>query len=206
MILRASEERDDARRHVAELEAEHVLEEAHARVEIRCRVEDVAEVAGLRGPLVEDRRRALPRTGGVAGRVHDRALVGLRLDGRSHRDPCTDSDNRLAQRDAAVVVRHDLEMLVLRVRLDARDVVGVLRAQDVLDELAVGLLDHAQLLATVGSRKDPRARLAEPELPVERAGLVDLRHAQRHLGQSLQCHRISALLRRPRPWPRADRE
>ena len=82
----------------------------------------------------------------------------------AHRDPGVYADDRFDDGDAAVVVLGDLETVLDRSDADAVDVVGVLGVQHVLDELAVGALDDAQLVATIGCGQDAGRSLGQPEL------------------------------------------
>src|SRR6185369_9333909 len=106
------------------------------------------------GPLVEDRRGSAARPWCASRGVHERAFVGLDHHGVAYGDLGSDADDRLAHGDAAVGPGHDVETGAFRVGLHPSDLVGVGRADDELDELAVWTLDHAQLIAAVGRRED----------------------------------------------------
>ncbi len=57
VVVRAAQECDDTRREVAQVEPEHIVQEAHAAVEVGRAVEHMTQPARARGALVEDRRR-----------------------------------------------------------------------------------------------------------------------------------------------------
>ena len=179
-----------ARRDVAELETEHVGEEAHARR--RGRGSRTAHARACRGCAGPGRRsRARARRDGRCTRASSSADSRTASDwiGRSHRDPGAGC-RRPARRARCCRRRSSVTSspCVTRRALTRSTSSACSALSDELDELPVGALDDAQLVPAVSRGEDSRARLGQPELVVERAGLVDPRHTERHLGQSLQCH------------------
>jgi hypothetical protein len=109
-------------------------------------------------------------------------------DARPDRDLGADADDRFAHRDAAVGVIGHGEAMGLGGAANARDVVGVVRGDGVLQQSAIRGLDDAQLIAAVGRGEHASAVLGKTELAVELLGCVHVGNAQRHLCQTVQPH------------------
>ena len=186
----AAKEGDHPGAGVADLESEHVGEEADAGVEVGGGVQHVAELARPSGTLIEDRRSAGSRASRVARRVHRLPVVWLGLhDARSHRDLGADADNWLSHRNAAVVVIDHDDVMRSGRATDAGDVVGVVGGESELDQLSVRCLDNPQLVASVGGGEHAVVTFGKAELPVELPRRIDVGHAERHLGKAMHRHR-----------------
>jgi Zn ribbon nucleic-acid-binding protein len=74
---------------------------------------------------------------------------------------------------------------------DARDVVGVVRCQRVFDQTPVWRVDNAELIAAVGGGEHAVVALGQAELAVELLRCVDVGYPKRHVGKTVQGHRIT---------------
>ena len=99
-----------------------------------------------------------------------------------------------SHRDAAVVVIGHVDVVGMRPRLRMRcDVVGVVGGERELDEPSVRRVDDTQLVATVGGGEHAVGALGQAELAVELLRRVDVGHAERHLGKTVQGHRVTPM-------------